>query len=199
MQPFTPGQTPVTPGLVEHYESVLGTIDSAWSALGDDDAVRFSVLRFRGAPMRGAETLATLGLSHTRLALPRGRAVRQELVVTCYERFAGDDLAALLQAVGEDVLDKGTALLRGEVLGPAGQLLPDTALTALYVSVPAVFPDQLHGYEGSDPETVIVWLVPISTGEATLVRERGWSAFEELLEAADPDLFDLHRASLVPS
>jgi succinate dehydrogenase flavin-adding protein (antitoxin of CptAB toxin-antitoxin module) len=39
--------------------------------------------------------------------------------------------------------------------------------------------------------------VPISTEEADIVRTHGWSEFEDLLEAQDPDLFDLNRPSVV--
>jgi hypothetical protein len=42
---------------------------------------------------------------------------------------------------------------------------------------------------------VLVLLVPITDDEAAFVAAHGWDAFEEHLEAADPDLFDLNRRS----
>jgi hypothetical protein len=179
--------------LVGHYEAALGEVDGAWSESAGGERLLFKVLRFIDAPMPGVVTFATLGLSDIRLTLPDGRDVRQELIFSCYDRFAVSSVPALLHAVGSELLREGRALSRGEVLGPAGPLLPGTSLTALYVAIPVVFPDGLRTWSGSDPATVIAWMVPISTGEAGLIRHSGWSGFEDVLVDQDPDLFDLTR------
>jgi hypothetical protein len=44
---------------------------------------------------------------------------------------------------------------------------------------------------------VFGWLLPIERGEQLYVRRNGWSAFEELLDKAKFDLFDLDRPSLL--
>jgi hypothetical protein len=198
MQPIAGRDASMTPGgLIEHYEAALGPLDGAWAETADDVPLLFKLLRFPAAPMPGAVTYATLGLSDRKLRIPGEGLLRQELVISCYDRFAGPDVVGVLHAVGAEIFDKGEVLPRGRVLGPAGPLFPDTSLTALYVSMPVVFPDQLYTYSGSSPDTVIAWLVPISTEEADIVRRHGWSEFEDLLEAQDPDLFDLHRPSVV--
>src|ERR1700712_759994 len=130
------GSSVVTVDLLEHYEAALGESDGAWSESADGERLLFKVLRFTNAPMPGAVTFATLGLSDMRLALPGGRDMRQELVFSCYETFGDASVPALLHAVGAELLREGRALPRGEGLGPAGPLLPGTSLTALYVSVP---------------------------------------------------------------
>ena len=38
--------------------------------------------------------------------------------------------------------------------------------------------------------------MPISSGEAAYVAERGWDEFEQRLAEADPDLTDIFRAPL---
>ena len=187
----------VTPGgLIEHYEAALGPLDGGWTQTSAGVPLLFTLLRFPAAPMPGAVTYATAGLSDRTLRRPGGGLLRQELVISCYDRFAGGEVAELLHAVGAEMLERGKVLSRGQVLGPAGALVPATSLTALYVAMPVVFPDRLYTYSGSSPETVIAWLVPISTEEAGTVRAHGWSEFEGFLEAQDPDLFDLHRPSV---
>jgi hypothetical protein len=72
-----------------------------------------------------------------------------------------------------------------------------SACSHLYVSNPVVYPDALGVYEGTEPATVVAWLFPVTDDEAEVVRTRGWSHFEDLLEAADVDLLDLERSSIV--
>ena len=50
---------------------------------------------------------------------------------------------------------------------------------------------------GNGRAAAVVWLVPIHSSEHEFVRRHGWSAFEELLQERDPDLFDPLRPSIV--
>jgi len=49
-----------------------------------------------------------------------------------------------------------------------------------------------------DNGTKVNWLqvIPISTDEVEILRTRGESAFEDLLEESDVDVFDLNRTTL---
>jgi hypothetical protein len=182
--------------LVSHIEDALGPIDGGWSETARGAPLWFKVVRILAQPVHGATTFVTLGLSDVELALPSGKGVRQELVFCCYAKHETTAIPGLLKTVGEELLKSGKALARGDVLGPAGPLF-DGDLTAFYASLPVVFPKPLATWDGSVPPTVFVWLVPVTSDEANVVARQGWSEFETILEASDPDLLDLHRTSVL--
>ncbi|MCB1257162.1 MAG: suppressor of fused domain protein, partial [Microthrixaceae bacterium] len=180
--------------VIAHMESFLGPIDGGWSKTEAGERLPFTVLRFSGAPIPGTATFVTLGLSDVALALPGRQLVRQEFLVSTYDRFHSASIVTALHDVAVDAARRGDALLRGSVCaGPFG--LPGV-VTDLYCAIPVFFPDSFHVWRGSDPPTVFVWLVPITTEEHRFVEEKGWESFEQILESQDPDLLDLSRLGL---
>lgn len=61
-----------------------------------------------------------------------------------------------------------------------------------------MLPDEFAVFAGSDPPTVLAWLVPVSVREAALIGSHGWKWFEDRLVAEQPNLFDLARGDLAP-
>jgi len=61
---------------------------------------------------------------------------------------------------------------------------------------PVVTRTPFHMLESTTPSTVLVWLLPIDHAEAQLITSEGWSRFEDKLEEADWDFWDLNRPSL---
>ena len=112
------------------------------------------------------------------------------------DRLREGPLPALLQQVGMEVIAGGRPVLRGEVIGPRGALVAGSEMEALYAALPVYFPDDFAVYEADDANVAIVWLVPISAGEASYVSSYGWKAFEDRLVECDPDLTDIYRAPL---
>lgn len=180
--------------VLAHMESFLGPIDGGWSESASGERLPFKVLRFAGAPIPGATTYTTLGVSDVALTIPDGRLVRQEFVFSAYERFGSAQIVTMLHDVAVDLVSRGGALLRGSVCAATFEL-PGVA-SELYSAIPVFFPDEFQAWRGSDPPTVFVWLVPITTAERHFVEAKGWEAFEQLLEAQDPDLLDLNRPAL---
>ena len=89
------------------------------------------------------------------------------------------------------------AFVRGQVIGPrSGHVIVGTPFTALYVAMPAYWPDAFATCELSDRIVVFAWLVPITTAEANFVRTMGWNAFENSLAEWDLDMCDLNRDEL---
>jgi hypothetical protein len=174
-----------------HLEGQLGKMRRGWPYEGGN---RF-VVEFADRPSKGATTYATLGLSDTPLPQASGPAIRQELVFAC-RRSNWKEAADLLSLVVTDVRGRGRSLDRGEVLGPAGPLFPKSPFEALYCAPPVYYPDALGFLDGvAGSPLVIVWLLPITRAEAKFVEQRGWPAFEDLLEQQDLDLTDLDRPS----
>jgi Suppressor of fused protein (SUFU) len=160
-----------TPPLVRHIESQLGLIDPKVGHWGWNhaDGTRLQVVAFRNKPVSGATTLCTLGLSRHELCSPQGH-VRQELVMSCWDRFVSARLAGLFPVAAEHALETHTALQPWHILGPSGPLLPDISLQALLCREPLGFPSSFAVCEETQPPTEFVWLIPISAEEAAEVK-----------------------------
>lgn len=180
----------VVAGLVEHLESYLGEVEVGWSKDADGFALPFQVVRFAPGALSGCVVFSTLGLSSTALSSRRsGKPVRHEFMMIVPERLREGPVPGLLQQVGLDVLASGTALLRGDVIGPRASLFAMSQMEALYAAIPVYLPDGFGHFD----DVVVVWLVPISRSEAEFVAGRGWPPFEERLIDVDPDLTDIDR------
>jgi antitoxin YqcF len=181
--------------LPEHYERNLGNIARGWS---DDKRMHgVQIVCFERQPEQGVKTYATLGLSRHIVESPRSRHVRQELLISANEAFASDAVAGLVLSLAEHVLQRGKALLRGEVIGPGAPVVAGSTLVAIYVTNPSPFEKSLTEFVSEPPATVFAYLVPITEAEALLVRERGWQWFEEQLEQQNPDIWDLARTESI--
>ena len=181
--------------IAEHLESHLGAIAEGWGSPAGESGVQ--VVRFRDQPDAGVSTYATLGLSDHILEMTGERRVRQELLVAAHDRFPSGKVASFILTLAESLLTDHRALLRGDVIGPAEPIIPGSTARAVYATLPVVYEDSLASYEDITPPGVVVWLLPLLGTEVNYIRTHGWSAFEDRLEATDPDLFDLERESIV--
>lgn len=172
----------------KHLESYLGPIAKGWVGVG---AEGLQVCFFQNRPIHGVVTYATLGLSNHVLKMSDERTVRQELLLSV--QVENDDLAKLLAHLADGLIRDHKALLRGDILNLGHPIAKGSNCRELYVAAPVVFSDELAVFDGSRPSTVFAWLIPVHPSEAAHARRLGWSAFEERLEYADPDLFDLAR------
>lgn len=188
---------PTSGGLIEHIERHLGTIIEGWPEEIDGVAAPCMVVRTERGPTDGSQTLVTLGLSKSLLALSDDRTVRLELVVAFRDRARVGHFPGVLRDLARECVQRGKAVARGQVLGPRGTLVEDTRLAALYVSNPVYFPAPFRRFDPpSGGPIVFVWLVPITAAEADYVGTHGWQAFEQRLEEVDPDLLDFDRADV---
>lgn len=181
--------------LPAHYEEHLGEITRGWS--DDTRQHGIQVVSFDGQPEADVRTYATLGLSRHIVDLSEARQIRQELLMSANIAFSPDAAAGLVLSLAEHVLRRGKALLRGEVIGPDAPVIAGSMLTAIYVTNPSPFAKSLTEFVSEPPATVFAYLIPITEAEAALVRERGWSWFEEELERQNPDIWDLGRAETI--
>lgn len=145
----------------------------------------------------GMRVFVTSGLSRSSLTQKDKGPITQELLFACKGDYQSD-VIGLLGVIAEEVAARGRALERGEVLGPAGPIIQDSALTSVLSTLPVFLPDSAVFYPGT-PATVLVWLLPLSTAEAALARKLGRERFEPLLEkmSESVDLYDLHRQEVV--
>jgi hypothetical protein len=178
----------MTNDIVQHLEGHLGKVARGWG-----DAGKIQVVQFPDQPQKGVVTYATLGLSSTPLPMNQGRVVRQELLVSVNSSFESKSVASFLLTFAEYVRAQNRALLRGDVVGPSGPLIPGVRASAVYASLPVFFEDDFATYRESSPPTVLVWLIPLLPEDAEFVNTHGWEAFEDKLESAAVDFWDLNR------
>ena len=186
------------PSLIEHYEKYFGMVQHGWSKSADATDMPFQVVECQGGTFQGMSCFATLGLSmHELRSSTTGKAIRQELFLVAPTNFGSRNIPGLLQQIGTEALDGGLAYLRGDVIGPRGNLFEGKAFQAIYVSMPVYFPEALKTFVGEEGYAIVIaWLVPITQIEAFYIRNYGWEKFENLLERKNPNLFDFDRPDL---
>jgi hypothetical protein len=179
--------------VVEHLEHYLGRIQQGW---GPSEDGSIQIVRFANRPHKGVSTYATLGLSDQIKTLGGRRKVRMELVFSARDGFASEDVASFLLTFAEFVSSKKEALLRGDVVGPSEPLIAGVSANAVYAAIPVMFDKGFEALETTEPTTVFVWLLPLVGDEPERIRGTGWEPFEDALEQAQIDLFDLNRSSV---
>jgi len=179
------------------YLRFLGSAAARYGAVAAEDGIDLDITEHHGVPADGALSLATRGLRwHARCADCDG-PLDQELLMCCWGDQFTQDLVTLLGSVASEQAKAGRALAWGEVLPPAGPLLPGATTEALYVSQPGYFDEQLAAIASEGRTVRVRWLVPVHASEAAWIAEQGHEAFESLLEREDPDLLDLQRPAVV--
>ncbi len=74
--------------------------------------------------------------------------------------------------------------------------MPGSELTGFFFYQPVYWDAALSLWQ--DPEgcleVITAWAIPVTTSEIAFIAAQGWTAFKDVVEEAQPDLFDLHRA-----
>jgi hypothetical protein len=152
---------------------------------------------FSDVPEFGLTTIITIGLSDNVLTQSKsGKGIRQELLFCVRNEYVFLPWHEILLGVAGNVKKSGDALLRGELIGPAGRLFPEfdrCRLTALLVSAPAFFDGGFFELVSTDPVSVMVVLLPITDEEARFVAERGWWDFSGMIDNGQIDILDILR------
>lgn len=179
--------------LIDHLERFLGPIEEGWSTDADGRPQAFQVVRFSPDVLPQCSVYVTVGLGrHDLASRTSSRRIKQELVAIVSDEFRPGPIPGVLQQVGAELIRSGSAVLRGDVVGPRGRLVDGSEMEGLYAAIPVYLPD---GF-GQVDDIVMVWAVPISRQEAEFVSAKGWQLFEERLVDVDPDLTDLQRRSM---
>jgi hypothetical protein len=183
--------------LIEHLESFLGPMSGG--SRGDETTPEGVQVAWFGpdVPFGGVTTLVTLGLSRRHLTLPDGGAVHQELMMHVPNRGYPGRAAGLLFQVAGELMRRGIALRHAEVIGPHGPLFPGSQATALVVMTPQYLPDAFAVCHTDAVPVILAWLVPITTGEAEMIRRDGWEPVQRAFVAQNPDLADPGRPEVI--
>jgi len=179
--------------LYDHIEKTLGKITESWKLTGEPGWIQ--VLFFKDNDLNDVNLYVTLGLSNAPLDIGN-RTVRQELIFGAHSSFSDEDMASFLLTFADHVKTSGKGLLRGESI-EGKPLIDGVKASGVYASIPVFWDDEFHVFNGSTPATVFVWLMPIMKSEALFISKNGWNAFEDRLENAHCDFWDLNRADIL--
>ena len=183
----------------EHLEVFAGEIVQGWPLDSKDNKLPFQVVQTAGGPRLGTTTFATLGLSNFPLPADKTahatKLIRHELLMVVPTGAVPPNIVGVIQQAGLEALSRGAAYLRGELLGPKGEIFAGYEPKALYASLPVYFPDAFWtvALDGTG-DVAFVWLVPLLDKEAHYLSTHGWQDFESKLASEDPDLVDYARS-----
>jgi hypothetical protein len=187
--------------LIEHLELYFGRIETGWGP-GKSVDPAIQVVEFRGGKVPGVTVMSTLGLSSFAMSSTASKKkIRQELFVLVRNGQLDPQLPAALDQVARERVAVDRAVLRGEVLEKQDHIMQQRDFVAFYATLPIYYPNSFWTFHTKDEggDVVFCWLLPIKKDEQSYVHQNGWAAFEELLDSASFDLFDLGRPSLLPS
>jgi hypothetical protein len=186
--------------LVDHLERRLGRISRSWSGQPQAGLPRFNVGGFTDGVIADTSSYATLGLSKVPLHHPRSnRHFFLEFVGSEHGAVGVSSgfFLAVLDYMWSRCVESRQAVLRGDVIAIPDSLALDSRFTFVYAALPVYYDDDFKSVVVDNGDSVaIVWLVPITSGEAQTVLEHGWQKFEEMLGAQDPDLMAKDRPSI---
>jgi len=180
-----------------HALSAFGGKPKVQEYIHDDMPLAVDVLSVADSPNDGVASYSTIGLFETALNKNEPLGTRFEL--------CGAMLLEVTQW-GNVLASASFALMRskrsvrpGSVLeGYVAEYYPETSVPHLYLTAPFLWNNGHFPELVLDNGTKVNWLqvIPISTDEVEILRTRGESAFEDLLEESDVDVFDLNRTTL---
>lgn len=172
--------------MLDHYEHHLGPILETIAVLRG-----IRVLAFR-SPFEDSLVLATDGMRD--VAAP-GEQPSVELVMLATPADASA-CAAMLCDLAHYPRDHGTLLDRFHAVPVGAGIVPGSRLTSLLLTMPWFWTAEFYAC-GKGRRVDMVQVIPISERERALFREEGCEALESALEAADFNLVDLGRESVV--
>jgi Suppressor of fused protein (SUFU) len=184
--------------LYEHLEVFAGEIVQGWPSDSKGNKLPFQVVQTAGGPHLGTTTFSTLGLSNFPLPADKTsdapKLIRNELLMVVPAGAVPPNIVGVIQQAGLEVLARGFVYLRGELLGPKGEIFAGYEPKALYASLPVYFPDEFWTVtvEGIG-EIALVWLVPLLDEEVNFLSMHGWRDLESRLASEDPNLVDYAR------
>lgn len=178
--------------IYEHIEHYLGPITKSWSL--KDQSPELQVLKFDNELKENVSTYVTLGLSNTILSLGQ-KNVRHEFVFAAYDSFNSEDIASFLLTFSLHVKETGKGMLRGEFV-EGKPLISNVKSTGVYASIPVFWDENFQVFNGMIPPVAIVWLMPLLKDEALFIQQKGWNQFEDILEKAECDFWDLNRGPI---
>jgi Suppressor of fused protein (SUFU) len=190
-------ETMAETGLIQHMESYFGTIEAGWGLKENTDSA-VEIVEFRTGFAAKAAVFSTLGMSSFPIKSADGeKQIRQEIFVMVRPGQRDARLSAVLKQIALERVRESKPVLRGEVIQRPGQIFLQFDFEAFYATLPIYYPKESWTFGEGDDEVMFCWLLPIRQMEHQFIQMRGWMPFEDKMDDAHFDLFDLDREDLV--
>lgn len=180
-----------------HALSVFGGKPKVQEYLHDDLPMAVDVLSVVDSPEPDLVSYSTIGLFETVLGNEAELGTRVEL---CGAMPADiEQWPNVLASAVFALMRSRRAVMPGSVLeGYVAEYYGDTLVPHLYLTAPFLWSEGHFKQLELGSGVKVNWLqgIPISEAELEILRARGESEFEDLLEQADVDVFDLYRPSM---
>ncbi len=177
---------------IEHFESIFGKISGGHIDESIDSFVDVVFIEDKDSQVL---LCATNGLSEHILRLPENKTVRIELIAQI-KGNASDrkHLRKMLAYLANSILKDHLAPLRGEVASLPKEYFEKSKIRNVYFTdAQSVYPAQLGNLKLNGESVVYVWVLPITETELEMIKNKGWTVFEDYLEISQIDLFNLYR------
>lgn len=168
--------------------------------LNADDSLKVHILSSADRPQEGVTSYATIDASafDNDLVDPSGRPVRVEFVAACQANFV---------AMGDVMSSCVFNIATGEYSANAGIIFPDVIaindpavrMKHALLMDPWLWEEAPAPLDEQSQYTSWLQIVPVDDAEFSFARENGVDALVGLLDSAQIDVFDINRASAVPS
>lgn len=182
----------VSKNLLNHVEENIGTIKEGWILPKQNKNIQ--VVKIEPKDIPESNCFLSIGLSNTLYPLNRSeKKIRLELFLLLPNDHEPSYAPSIIEDAMIEMQISGKAFLRGDVIGPKGEIFENSKMTALYVAPPICFDEKTAGFKIAKSEVIFMWLVPISTTESDYIKRNGWESFEDILENNEIDVLDIFR------
>ncbi|MCS3532911.1 suppressor of fused domain protein [Chryseobacterium sp. JUb7] len=172
--------------LVEHLEKHIGIISRGADIV--DKKYNITISIYDNIPFEDIRTYSTLGMNRYFIDY------YYEFIFVSMAKYDKDEIASFLTSFAEYLIDNKKRVLHGDVISFSFTMTSETKMNSLYFTLPFYFDDNLSQLRLEDKTVIFPLIIPVYQEEAELIREKGWSSFENFLEENEiNDLWDLER------
>lgn len=181
--------------IARYVAKAFGGSPAVREYLHDDLPLKIDILSVKDQPDISLTSFGTLGLSDTAFKWGNGEfPTRIELCAAAASSF--EHFPNIISSAAFNVMRTQTVCHPGSVMpNYVAEYYTDTVLPHLYFTSPFPWEDELKSMDL--PSKKVSWLLcfPISDAEHTFLKSHGEEKFEDMLETAGADIFDLNRHS----
>jgi hypothetical protein len=160
---------------------------------------KIDVVQCEGGTVAGVTVVSTVGFSHfLPQPSPNGKQLRQELFLMMRDGQFDPGMPAVLGQILDGQLATKKGILRGEAIHRPGRFFAGGQFAAMYATLPVYYPkDRWLFHDENLGNVLLCSLLPIMENELSYIAHFGHVKFDEVLEAAQFDPFDLDRPSFL--
>lgn len=176
--------------VIEHLEKYIGTISEGADIV--DKKYNLTISIYNNIPFKDIRTYSTLGMNRYFVDY------FYEFIFVSMAKYNKNEIASFLTSFAEYLIDNKKGVLHGDVISFDFTMTSETKMNSLYFTLPFYFDGNLSQLPLDDKTVIFPLIIPIYQEEADLIREKGWSSFENYLEENQiDDLWDLKRDKYV--